>query len=40
MENSDITSPERALFCREDEDGGRPDIYCAFHGRVALPAAP
>jgi len=38
MEFSDSTSPERALFCRE-EDGARPDIYCAFQGRVALPAA-
>ena len=40
MKNSDSTSPERALFCREEEDGGGPDIYCAFQGRVALPAAP
>ena len=40
MENSDSTSPERALFCREEEDGGRPDIYSIFQGRVTLPAAP
>jgi len=40
MENSDSTFPERALFCREEEDGVRLDIYCAFQGRVALLAAP
>ena len=40
MENSDSTSPERALLCREEEDGGWPDIYWAFQERVELPAAP
>jgi len=40
MENSDSAFPERALFCREEEDGAHLDIYCAFQGRVALPAAP
>ena len=32
MENSDSTSPERALFYREEEDGRRPDIYDIFKG--------
>jgi len=32
MENSDSTSPERALFCREEEDGGRPDIMLSRGG--------
>ena len=32
MENSDSTSPERALFCREEKDGARRDIYGAFQG--------
>ena len=32
--------PERALFCQEGEEVARPDIYGAFQGRVALPAAP
>jgi len=40
MEFSDSTSPQRALFCREEEDGTRLNIYGAFQGRVALPAAP
>jgi len=40
MEFSDSTSPERALFCREEEDGGRQDIYCAFQGQMVPPAAP
>jgi len=40
MEFSDSTSPKRALFCREEEEGARSDIYCAFQGRVALPATP
>ena len=39
MENSDSTSLERALFCQEEEVA-RLDIYGAFQGRVALPAAP
>ena len=39
MENSDSTSPERALFYREEEEVVRPDIYGAFQGRVALLAA-
>ena len=40
MKNSDSTYPERALFCREEEDDGRPDIYYAFQGRLVPPAAP
>ena len=32
--------PQRALFCQEEEDGTRPDIYGTFQERVALPAAP
>ena len=40
MKFSDSTSPERALFCREEKDGGRPNIYDIFQGRVTLPAAP
>ena len=39
MENSDSTSPERALFCREEEEVVCLDIYDTFQGRVALPAA-
>jgi len=27
------------MFCREEEEGARPDIYGAFQGRVALLAA-
>ena len=38
MENSDSTSPERALFCREEEEVVRPEIYGAFQGQVALAA--
>ena len=32
--------PQRALFCREEEEVVHPDIYGAFQGWVALPAAP
>jgi len=32
--------PERALFCREEEEVMRPDIYGAFLGRMPLPAVP
>jgi len=40
MKNLDSTSPDERLFCREEEEVVRADIYGHFQGRVTLLVTP